>query len=134
MLIFRPFQQELLSPKLFNLDQIAESGRREQSNLCGLTPPAAWRCSPQFAARASSLVSFVRGTSAPSGRLFACNLPHGKLEATFMLSTILIIILILLLIGALPTWPYSSGWGYYPGGGLGLILVIVIILALLGRI
>ena len=39
-----------------------------------------------------------------------------------MLSTVLIIILILLLIGALPTWPYSSGWGYYPGGGLGLIL------------
>jgi len=51
-----------------------------------------------------------------------------------MLSTILIIILILLLIGALPTWPYSSGWGYYPGGGVGLILVIIIILALLGRI
>jgi len=51
-----------------------------------------------------------------------------------MLSTILIIILILLLIGALPTWPYSSGWGYYPGGGIGLILVIVIILALLGRL
>ena len=51
-----------------------------------------------------------------------------------MLSTVLIIILILLLIGALPTWPYSSGWGYYPGGGLGLILVIVIILALLGQI
>jgi hypothetical protein len=51
-----------------------------------------------------------------------------------MISTILIIILILLLIGALPTWPYSSGWGYYPGGGVGLILVIVIILALLGRL
>jgi hypothetical protein len=51
-----------------------------------------------------------------------------------MLSTILIIILILLLIGALPTWPYSSGWGYYPGGGLGLILIIVIILVLMGRI
>ena len=50
------------------------------------------------------------------------------------ISTVLIIILILLLIGALPIWPYSSGWGYYPGGGLGLILVIVIILALLGRI
>src|SRR5215469_2940084 len=89
---------------------------------------------PQFAPRASSLVSFVRGTFAPSGRLFACSFPHGKLEATFMLSTILIIILILLLIGALPTWPCSSGRGYYPGGGLGLILVIVIILALLGRI
>jgi hypothetical protein len=51
-----------------------------------------------------------------------------------MLSTILIIVLILLLIGALPTWPYSAGWGYYPGGGLGLILVIVVILVLLGRI
>ncbi len=51
-----------------------------------------------------------------------------------MLSTIRIVILILLLIGALPTWPYSSGWGYYPGSGLGLILIIVIILALLGRI
>ena len=51
-----------------------------------------------------------------------------------MLSTILIIILILLLIGALPTWPYSSGWGYYPGGGLGLILIIVVILALTGHI
>ena len=48
--------------------------------------------------------------------------------------TILIIILILLLIGALPTWPYSSGWGYYPTGGLGLILLIVLILALLGRV
>jgi hypothetical protein len=51
-----------------------------------------------------------------------------------MLSTILIILLILLLIGALPTWPYSTGWGYYPGGGLGLILVIVVVLALAGRI
>ena len=48
--------------------------------------------------------------------------------------TILIVILIVLLIGALPTWPYSSGWGYYPGGLLGAILVIVLILALLGRI
>jgi hypothetical protein len=55
-------------------------------------------------------------------------------EDMAMLSTILIIILILLLIGALPTWPYSSGWGYYPGGGLGLILIIIIILALMGRI
>ena len=51
-----------------------------------------------------------------------------------MLSTVLIVILILLLIGALPTWPYSSGWGYYPGGGLGLLLVIVIILVVMGRI
>jgi hypothetical protein len=48
--------------------------------------------------------------------------------------TILLIILILLLIGAFPTWPYSTGWGPYPAGGIGLILLIVIILALVGRI
>ena len=51
-----------------------------------------------------------------------------------MLGTILIIILILLLIGALPSWPYSGGWGYYPSGGAGLILLIVIILLVVGRI
>ena len=51
-----------------------------------------------------------------------------------MLSTILIVVLILLLIGALPTWPYSSGWGYYLGGVLGLVLIIELILALSGRI
>ena len=48
--------------------------------------------------------------------------------------TILIIILILLLIGAAPSWPYSRGWGYYPSGVLGIILLIVIILLLMGRI
>lgn len=51
-----------------------------------------------------------------------------------MLGWILIIILILLVLGALPRWGYSRGWGYYPSGGLGLILVIIIILVLLGRI
>jgi len=50
------------------------------------------------------------------------------------MTTILIIILVLLLIGALPTWPYSSGWGYYPSGGLGLILLILVILLLTGRL
>jgi len=50
------------------------------------------------------------------------------------MSTILLVILILLLVGALPTWPYSSGWGYYPSGGLGLILPILIILAVTGRL
>ena len=48
--------------------------------------------------------------------------------------TILLIILILLLVGAFPAWPYSTGWGYYPSGGLSLVLVIVLILALTGRI
>jgi len=48
--------------------------------------------------------------------------------------TILLVILVLLLLGALPTWPYSRAWGYYPSGGLGLLLVIVLILALMGRV
>ena len=50
------------------------------------------------------------------------------------MSTILLVILILLLLGALPTWPYSSGWGYYPSGGLGLILLILIVLVVAGRL
>lgn len=48
--------------------------------------------------------------------------------------TIVLVVLILLLLGALPTWPYSAGWGYYPSGGLGLVLLIVVILALMGRL
>jgi Protein of unknown function (DUF3309) len=51
-----------------------------------------------------------------------------------MLSTILLIILIVLLIGSLPTWGYSGGWGYYPSGGLGLLLIIIIVLLALGRV
>jgi uncharacterized protein DUF3309 len=51
-----------------------------------------------------------------------------------MLGTIVLIILILILLGALPTWPYSSGWGYYPSGGIGLVLIIVVVLLLMGRI
>ena len=50
------------------------------------------------------------------------------------LGTILLIILILVLIGALPSWPYSAGWGYYPSGGLGLVIIIILILLLLGRL
>ena len=51
-----------------------------------------------------------------------------------MLATILIVVVILILIGALPTWPHSRNWGYFPSGGLGLILLILIILLLLGRV
>ena len=47
---------------------------------------------------------------------------------------IILIILVILILGALPTWPYSSGWGYYPSGGLGTLLIILLILALLGII
>ncbi len=51
-----------------------------------------------------------------------------------MIRTILLILLVLLLLGSLPTWPYSARWGYYPSGGLGLLLLILIILAVMGRI
>ncbi len=51
-----------------------------------------------------------------------------------MLGTVLLVILILFLIGSLPTWPHSSNWGYYPSSGLGVVVVILIILLLMGRI
>lgn len=51
-----------------------------------------------------------------------------------MVRTLLLVILVIILLGALPAWPYSAGWGYYPSGGLGLILIIVLILILMGRI
>jgi hypothetical protein len=50
------------------------------------------------------------------------------------MSTILLVILILLLLGALPTWPYSRSWGYYPSGGLGLLVVVLLVLLLAGRV
>lgn len=50
------------------------------------------------------------------------------------MGTILLVLLVLLLVGALPTWPYSSGWGYYPSGGLGLVVVVLLVLLLMGRI
>ncbi|MGB7600119.1 MAG: DUF3309 family protein [Candidatus Sulfotelmatobacter sp.] len=50
------------------------------------------------------------------------------------MSTILLIILVLLLVGALPAWPYSRGWGYYPSGGLGLVVVVLLVLVLAGRL
>src|SRR5205823_2900216 len=59
-------------------------------------------------------------------------IPKGENEMS--LGTILLIILILILIGALPTWPYSSGWGYYPSSGLGIVVIILLILVLLGRV
>jgi hypothetical protein len=50
------------------------------------------------------------------------------------MNTIILIVLLLLLLGSLPTWPYSTGWGYYPSGGLGLVLLILLILVLTGRL
>lgn len=51
-----------------------------------------------------------------------------------MLSLLLLVLLVVILLGALPTWPYSRGWGYFPSGAVGLVLVIAVILALLGRV
>jgi hypothetical protein len=51
-----------------------------------------------------------------------------------MLGTVLIVVLVLMLLGTLPTWPHSQNWGYYPSGGLGLVLLIIVILLLLGRL
>jgi hypothetical protein len=50
------------------------------------------------------------------------------------MSTIVLIVLVLLLLGALPAWPYSRGWGYYPSGGLGLVVVVLLVLVLAGRL
>jgi hypothetical protein len=50
-----------------------------------------------------------------------------------MLGTILVIVLVLLLLGAWPSWPYSRGWGYYPSGGLGLVLIVILVLVMAGR-
>ena len=55
-------------------------------------------------------------------------------EEVIMLATVLVVVVLLLLIGALPAWPYSRSWGYYPTGGLGLVLVVLIVLLLLGRL
>jgi Protein of unknown function (DUF3309) len=55
-------------------------------------------------------------------------------ENKMSIGTILLILLVLLLIGALPTWPYSGGWGYYPSGGLGLVLIVLLVLVVSGRL
>jgi Protein of unknown function (DUF3309) len=59
--------------------------------------------------------------------------PNDTMTGGFM-ATILLIVLVLILLGALPTWPYSRSWGYYPSGGLGLVIVIVLVLLLAGRL
>jgi Protein of unknown function (DUF3309) len=55
-------------------------------------------------------------------------------ETKMSVGTILLILLVLLLLGALPTWPYSSGWGYYPSGGLGLVVIVLLVLVFTGRL
>ena len=59
---------------------------------------------------------------------------NRKGRVAMSIGTILLIILVLLLVGALPAWPYSTGWGYYPSGGLGLVVVVLLVLLLAGRL
>lgn len=54
-------------------------------------------------------------------------------ETIMSTGTILLVVLVVLLLGALPTWPYSSGWGYYPSGGFGLVLIVLLVLVITGR-
>jgi hypothetical protein len=74
------------------------------------------------------------GGDGTSSRRWALNQSQLQREGPVSLGTILLIILILVLIGALPTWGYSRDWGYVPSGGLGLVLLIVLILVLMGRV
>jgi Protein of unknown function (DUF3309) len=74
------------------------------------------------------------GEQKTSSRVAALSLRNLAPENSMPIGTILLIILIVLLIGALPTWPYSAGWGPYPAGGLGLVVVILLVLVLLGRV
>ena len=85
------------------------------------------------------MASIVEGQEVQPGSIDAfhnepCEIGPEERRRVMSLGTILIVLLILALIGVLPTWGYSSGWGYGPGGIVGLLLVIIIILALLGRL
>jgi Protein of unknown function (DUF3309) len=86
------------------------------------------------AGREKRLSSLLSADALGTGKCIIVK-PNTILSGAVMsLGTILIIVLILLLIGALPTWPHSRGWGYYPVGGIGLLLLILLILLVLGRI
>jgi hypothetical protein len=78
-----------------------------------------------------SAEKYDRRTLGESAKRFSCDGSETHSEANIMLRTILVIFLILALLGSLPAWPYSTGWGYYPSGGLGLLLVVILIFAIL---
>ena len=98
--------------------------------------PSAWS---EAWTRASIIWAVMLGVSLAfrQGAMLSVDLLHNVLapyRARLLEHLILLIVLILLLIGALPSWPHSRGWGYYPSGGLGLVLLVVLILMLMGRI
>jgi hypothetical protein len=81
----------------------------------------------------SSKVRFESGTISLPPCAHRSRSNH-QIRVSVAMSTILLIILVLLVVGALPTWPYSAGWGYYPSSGLGVVLIILLVLVLLGRV
>jgi hypothetical protein len=100
------------------------------------------RCSPdgpriddtQYCPRLeSSQPEELRDVHVRSGARISCSAGRGA-QVRNEMRTILLIILVILVLGALPTWPYSAGWGYYPSGGLGLLLLILLVLAVLGKL
>ena len=92
-------------------------GRPDPARVHAACPTVRWRT--DFVARRAYGVTTLR---------------RRALENTMGLGTVLLIVLILLLIGAFPTWPHSRSWGYLPSGGLGLVVLIIIVLVLLGRL
>ena len=74
------------------------------------------------------------GLNAPSVAPLSCHFIIDSPENTMSVGTILLIVLILILVGVLPTWPHSRSWGYYPAGGLGLVVLIIVILLVMGRL
>ena len=99
--------------------------------VCGETVRLAIHEAPDELLGEARVCGVVAGTGHRAGSL---SRHQAKWGARMSTTTILIIVLLLLLVGALPAWPYSSGWGYYPSGGLGLVLLIVVVLLLMGRI
>jgi hypothetical protein len=75
-----------------------------------------------------------RPPDCPGSRTALFSVTSLQKEIDMSLGTILLIVLVILLLGSLPAWPYSSGWGYYPSGGLGLVLIILLILVVTGRL
>ena len=74
------------------------------------------------------------GLNAPSLVWLLCHFTIDSPENTMSVGTILLIVLILILVGVLPTWPHSRSWGYYPAGGLGLLVLVIVILLVMGRL
>jgi Protein of unknown function (DUF3309) len=81
-----------------------------------------------------TVVEYLNGVSDATKRAEFVDVPNLQVKKERFMFTILLIVLVLMLVGALPTWPHSRNWGYYPSGGLSLVLVVVVVLILLGRV